>query len=322
MSDIESVLAEAISALTGTTVRPLAEGSGDHSPHEEELTTENFLQAVYSPAISTDLPASLLSSRHESTISTGPPAGPPLPSSPREPLRSPNSESGGLELRDEEQTGSEMSALRKEMFVDIKQFFDRSKDCDFRHVSDPSIFPCGGEPYTQPSKWYRFALKVLDKYPDGNAWLDNDGWPVSFHGTSIKGARGIATSSYRVGGGQMYGRGIYSTPDITVAEAYITKFTSKNGKTYNVMMQNRVNPKKREIIHAPQVTDNGVMVNDAEYWLIRLPEGTSAEEEKEIVESSIRPYGILIREVEEARTAVRTEVRTAVKTATKKCPCL
>ncbi|KAL7825754.1 hypothetical protein SRHO_G00334920 [Serrasalmus rhombeus] len=149
----------------------------------------------------------------------------------------------------------------------------------------------GKESYTRPWGWYRFTLKVLDKYPDGNTWLGPDGWrsewPVSFHGTSIEGAKGITETHYKAGPRDTYGRGIYSTPDISIAERYAMskKFTSKNGKTYKVIMQNRINPEKR------------IITEEIDYWLIPVPEETSPEMEKEIVETSIRPYGILIKEV-------------------------
>ncbi|XP_072539377.1 uncharacterized protein [Salminus brasiliensis] len=262
-----AVLLEAISALTGSAVRPLAEGRGEHSPHEEELTITNFLPTVFSPSSSADPPS-------------------PCPASPALP---------------EEAALSELSlwgasASMKELLVDMENFLDPLYDYDFRCGSGSSECSRGGEPYTRPWGWYRFALKVLDKYPDGNAWLGSYGWrsqsspgewPVSFHGTSIEGARGITGSHYKTDDGQCYGRGIYSTPNIDIAEGYtmFKEFRSKNGRTYEVIMQNRINPKKR------------VITGKEDYWLIPVPEGSSAEQEKQVVEASIRPYGILIKEV-------------------------
>ncbi|KAI4818451.1 hypothetical protein KUCAC02_011792 [Chaenocephalus aceratus] len=43
-------------------------------------------------------------------------------------------------------------------------------------------------------------------------------WPVSYHGTSSDGARGIIKTHYKAGDRALYGRGIYSTPDIHVAD--------------------------------------------------------------------------------------------------------
>ncbi|KAL1273414.1 hypothetical protein QQF64_029276 [Cirrhinus molitorella] len=191
---------------------------------------------------------------------------------------------------------SSASSLRKELFVIPDEFFDSRYDFDFTNMSN-SNDGCmrGGEPYLRPYGWMRFALKVLNKYPDGNAWLGSDGWrsrsvpgewPVSYHGTGLQGAEGIIKSYYQAGNGKAYGRGIYSTPNITVANMFAEpkKFTSrKNGKTYKVILQNRINPAKRSV--------HGIS------WVVPVPEGTSAEQERIIVESAIRPYGLLLQEV-------------------------
>ncbi|XP_073707929.1 uncharacterized protein [Garra rufa] len=187
------------------------------------------------------------------------------------------------------------SYVRQEMFVDMDEFFDPPFDYDFRYTSDNSICMRGNERYKRPCGWYRFALKVLNKYPDGNAWLGTDGWrcqsvagewPVSYHGTTVEGATGIIKSHYRAGPRKQYVRGIYLTYDIDQASGYSREFTSKkNGKKYRVLLQNRINPKMRKVCDRP------------DYWLIEVPEGTSPAVEKEIVEKSIHPYGILLKEV-------------------------
>ncbi|KAK5855332.1 hypothetical protein PBY51_005439 [Eleginops maclovinus] len=78
-----------------------------------------------------------------------------------------------------------------EFLVDEKEFFDPQYDCDFTHLSDSAECMRGDEPYERPKGWYRMALKVKGKYPDGDAWLGTDGWrshsvdeewPVSYHG--------------------------------------------------------------------------------------------------------------------------------------------
>lgn len=183
---------------------------------------------------------------------------------------------------------------RKELFVNIEEFLDPRFDCDYTNERDHACTR-GDEPYKRPCGWYRFGLKVLGKYPDGNAWLGTRGprsysvvgeWPVSYHGTSIEGATGITESHYEAGSGQVHGRGIYSTPDIQVASGYSkTFYSSSDGKTYKVLMQNRINPKERKVCKRK------------DYWLIEVPKETSAEKEKEIVEKSIRPYGILLKEI-------------------------
>lgn len=191
-----------------------------------------------------------------------------------------------------------VSSLRQELFVIPDEFFDSRYDFDFTNMSDCEV-GCmrGDEPYRRPYGWMRFALKVLNKYPDGNAWLGPDGWrshsmpgewPVSYHGTGLQEAKGIIQSYYQAGKGKVYGRGIYSSPDISVASTYarVKQFTSQmDGKTYRVILQNRINPAKRKVIQR----------ND--YWLVPVPEGTSSDQERIIVESAIRPYGLLLQEV-------------------------
>ena len=72
-----------------------------------------------------------------------------------------------------------------------------------------------------------------------------------------------------------YGKGIYSSPSIKVAEDYANNFeSSTNNKNYGVVIQNRVCPSKLETI----TTRHG------EYWL--QPD-----------DKLIRPYGLCIKEV-------------------------
>ncbi|KAK7138812.1 hypothetical protein R3I93_016043 [Phoxinus phoxinus] len=200
--------------------------------------------------------------------------------------------------KSQETLRSESSSLRKELFVISDYFFDPKFDFDFTNMSKPNYEACmrGGEPYKRPYGWMRFALKVRNKYPDGNAWLGTDGWrcrsapgewPVSYHGTDLQGAAGIIESQYMSGDRQVYGRGIYSSPDIIIADIFAkTKnfISQKNGNTYKVIMQNRINPQIRE-------------EKTKDIWLVPIPEGTSVEEEKKIVESAIRPYGLLLKKM-------------------------
>ncbi|KAL4629599.1 hypothetical protein GN956_G16555, partial [Arapaima gigas] len=175
----------------------------------------------------------------------------------------------------------------EELFVNEKEFFDPCFDYDFTHINDGKTkFKRGNEPYKRPCGWNRIALKVWDKYPDGNGWLGTgvNAWPVSYHGTSIEGAKGIIHNHYKPGAGKRHGRGIYSTPNVDMAQKYSKTFTSKKNKTYEVILQNRINPKNRKTC-------------SKDIWLVCVPEGTSPKEEKEIVEISIRPYGLLLREV-------------------------
>ncbi|KAK2809669.1 hypothetical protein Q5P01_000503 [Channa striata] len=181
--------------------------------------------------------------------------------------------------------------------IDEEEFFDPKYNYDFTNIKDTKTFYRGGEKYERPCGWQRYALKVLDKYEDGNTWLgtryrstgsEPGEWPVSYHGTSKPGAEGIIEGGYEPGPRAMFGRGIYSTPLMSVASEYTfqKKFTSKKtGKTYEVILQNRINPKYRE------------KHNNDKYWLIPIPAGTSPSQEQVMVDRSIRPYGLLLKEV-------------------------
>ncbi|KAL7402802.1 hypothetical protein ABVT39_020131 [Epinephelus coioides] len=152
----------------------------------------------------------------------------------------------------------------------------------------------GGELYGRPCGWQRFALKVLDKYED-NTWLGNTWrttqsvageWPVSYHGTKQEHVKAIIEGHLKAGPCELFGKGIYSTPHIDIAEGYATKFTSeKTGKTYKAILQNRINPKYREKHY------------EDKNWLVPIPKNASDKEQQEIVENAIRPYGLLLKEI-------------------------
>ena len=159
---------------------------------------------------------------------------------------------------------------------------DPRYDYDFTNIADKDKqFKRGGLKYVRPCGWKRFAIKVSDKYED-LVWLGHTNqqgeWPVSYHGTGLHHAKTIATDGYDLTRGKRfrYGYGIYSTPDIKVAEKYAVKFSHENIQ-YLVVLQNRVNPATLEKIPADQT---GV----GEYWI--SPN-----------DNDIRPYGICIRKV-------------------------
>ncbi|GAA6215370.1 uncharacterized protein LOC108893838 [Lates japonicus] len=178
--------------------------------------------------------------------------------------------------------------------IDESEFFAPEYDYDFSRLRDTETYWRGGEKYERPSGWYRFGLKVLNKY-DGNDWLGTryrstqscpGEWPVSYHGTSKKGAEGIIEGYYKPGPRELYGRGIYSTPHISEAIPYAKSFISqKDGKRYKVILQNRINPAYRR------------KYNNDKYWLIPISQGTSAAEEQDIVGKAIRPYGLLLKQI-------------------------
>ncbi|XP_071315042.1 uncharacterized protein [Trachinotus anak] len=189
---------------------------------------------------------------------------------------------------------AEAGKLQLRLLVDEEEFFDPRFDYDFTNLTDSRTYWRGEEKYERPCGYQRFALKVLDKYDDGNTWLGNQlrstesvpgEWPVSYHGTTVEGAEGIIEERYKPGSRMAYGRGVYSTPDISVADEYAVTFMSKrDNKNYKVILQNRINPEERKICSYDK------------YWLIPIPQSTSAEEEQKIIERAIRPYGLLIKE--------------------------
>ena len=82
------------------------------------------------------------------------------------------------------------------------------------------------------------------------------------------------------------GKGVYSTPDIKMAEKYCKTFKSKvDGKTYKVVLQNRINPKKR------------VKCQREDVWLAYIPDDSNEAQKRVIVQESIRPYGLLLKHV-------------------------
>lgn len=135
--------------------------------------------------------------------------------------------------------------------------YDPNYDCDFtNYKGDDTRCVRGNYPYTRPAGWNRKAISVIKKYED-DVWLGEKGWrdesspgewPVSYHGTKINNVPSIVEGGYDTSKcvRQAYGPGIYSTPDIKVAERYATKFTY-NGETLQCILQNRVNLKETKV---------------------------------------------------------------------------
>lgn len=92
-------------------------------------------------------------------------------------------------------------------------------------------------------------------------------------GTGRHNLESIAESGYLLSKGQrfLFGHGIYTTPDVSVAMSYAENFTYKN-KTYKFILQNRVNPNTVNRI-PNSITGAG------EYWISEKQE-------------DVRPYGI------------------------------
>ena len=129
--------------------------------------------------------------------------------------------------------------------------YDPNYDHDFTaYKGDDTHCVRGNYPYTRPAGWNRKAISVIKKYED-DVWLGERGWrdepspgewPVSYHGTKINNVPSIVEGGYDTSKcvRQLYGPGIYSTPDIKVAEGYAAEFTY-NGEKLQCILQNRVN---------------------------------------------------------------------------------
>lgn len=180
-------------------------------------------------------------------------------------------------------------------------------DFDFTKITDDGInFKRGGFVYKRPIGTMRLALNVLDRYGD-NSWLgvvgrnsakvmlltsglvmgwffDNfileliftDIFAVSYHGTVKHNLESIAEHGYLLTKGKrfLFGRGIYTTPNMEVAMLYTETYTYGNEK-YKFIIQNRVNPNNLK-----QVSDS--ITGLGEYWISEKQE-------------DVRPYGICVK---------------------------
>lgn len=178
-----------------------------------------------------------------------------------------------------------VSAKTYQLDADV---LDASWDYDFTKIKDTNkkFERAPGFEYRRPCGWFRCALKVKGKYGE-DQWLggagdrekaDADEWPVSYHATAsamVGVPSDIAAEGYKASRGMRFpfSSSIYTTPDPRLAARYAQKF-EYNGDTWQIMFQNRVNPKTLERVASERA--------GAEYWL-----SASAED--------VRPYGFLIR---------------------------
>lgn len=188
--------------------------------------------------------------------------------------------------------------------INVQEFFHPHFDYDFTNVQDgDKTFLRGNEKYVRPCGWNRAALLVTKKYDDGDSWLGTgkDAWPVSYQGYNMNGDQGIILTrdgdpndepEFLDAGAaalvteKTQGKGVYSTPEIKLAEQYCKRFKSKvDGKTYKVVLQNRINPEKRKKCQREAV------------WVVYIPEGSNDIQKRAIVQESIRPYGLLLKQV-------------------------
>lgn len=198
-------------------------------------------------------------------------------------------------------TAGPEESLRTTVKINPQDFFHPQYDYDFTNKKDGKrTFLRGNEPYIRPCGWNRVALRVMQKYDGGDVWLGTgtDAWPVSYHGQNMDGSLGIIlthggspndepkfldAAAASLVTGETRGRGVYSTPDIKMAEKYCKKFKSKvDGKTYKVVLQNRINPEKRQKCQREDI------------WLVYIPKEYNDVQTRVIVQESIRPYGLLL----------------------------
>lgn len=164
---------------------------------------------------------------------------------------------------------------------------DPKYDFDFSNLKDDGeTYMRGGFVYRRPYGWRRLAIKVVGKY-DNDDWLGPDGirteqatgeWPVSYHGTDIMRANQIAKVGFKPGPRALFGKGIYTSPSLEMVEKLYAHEFKHEGKSYKIVLQNRVNPNGLQVIPASQT---GV---GADYWLSQSGD-------------NVRAYGVLIREV-------------------------
>ncbi|XP_047200300.1 uncharacterized protein LOC124855050 [Hippoglossus stenolepis] len=195
-------------------------------------------------------------------------------------------------------------SLRASVKINLQEFFHPKFNYDFTSVQDGNtVFLRGNERYFRPCGWNRVALRVKQKYDGNDCWLGTgkDAWPVSYHAPNMDGSLGIIlthdgslghepgfldAAAASLTAGFTKGRGVYSTPDIKMAEKYCKVFKSKvDGKMYKVVLQNRINPENRKKCQREDV------------WLVYVPEGSNPIQTRAIVQESIRPYGLLLKQL-------------------------
>lgn len=176
-------------------------------------------------------------------------------------------------------------------YLDLDHFFD------FTVVRDVgTTIVRGGEVYRRPYGWFKYALKVSWRY-DNNCWLGSAGhrnagssaeWPVSYHGTMKENIAGIVREGYKLSRCRTctHGDGIYTTPRVDIAARYAREFTHA-GKTYKVVLQNRVNPATVRKVQ-------GMMTFTPNLGSVSGPIWISPQED------DVRPYGILIKLVSDS----------------------
>jgi hypothetical protein len=188
------------------------------------------------------------------------------------------------------------------MRIDIS-FFNPSFNRDFSvYENCPKDELRGGYAYNPPEGWYRYSLNVTGKYDNGNnTWLGMNNipgeWCVAYHGTAHQNIKSISSSALRVGGNNAYGRGIYCSPLVSVAEGYcrnplVLKTKTQGSLSYKYVFMCRVNvshphhctEKPCRFAENPNYTVH--FSKDSNIWFVNLNNSNF---------ENIRQYGILVK---------------------------
>ncbi len=169
-------------------------------------------------------------------------------------------------------------------------------DYDYTSMKDDGKkFMRGAFEYKRPFGWKRYAIKVLGRPEYGNnQWLGTGGiraqtdgmeWPVSYHATSMESAKKIIQEGYKIGKKERFGKGVYSSPSVLVADHYSSTFDYE-GNRYKAVLQNRINPDPGHMKIVPK-EETGL---GDEYWVSPLNDPSKGVHD-------VRPYNILIKNV-------------------------
>ena len=189
--------------------------------------------------------------------------------------------------------------IRKKNLLESVKFYLDFFDNKYNRLEnnwERENFKRGGEKYNPPYFYKGFALRVLNKFDNGNnSWLDNNGneneWAIGYHGigkgNEFNKLLNIIKENLKSGPGQLFeylpnirdknnsqiGIGVYLANDINEAEKY-SDVVIVGQKRVKFIVMCRVNPKKiRETGNYP--------IN----WIV------------DDNYDSLRPYRILVKEI-------------------------
>jgi hypothetical protein len=202
--------------------------------------------------------------------------------------------------------GLDVSAFSKLDRCSIRALKEMLRSRGFDHIIGQA-FAAG----TEKSELVKRAKTLgLSDDVDGARWLGSTGtdpleWCVAYHGTGQEAAKHIARSGLKAGGGSdptvgvkngaAWGRGVYCTPDVTVAEEYAEEVqidSDEGSRFYQIIFQCRV--------HGPAWKSHDEAAEFGGFFKVGLENPDCYAKNYWVVpkESDVRPYAILIRQVE------------------------